>query len=132
MAVPARRDPDGQAGGSTTELVLLMPVVLLLVLLIVQFGLWLHARQVATAAAQEGLVAAQVEAGTDTAGRERAEAFLAEAGGLWEVQIDAMRDATTARVTIVGVTPAVVPGMTLEVTAVAEGPVERFVAEPDR
>jgi Flp pilus assembly protein TadG len=122
----------GQSGSATTELVLLMPVVLLLVLLIVQFGLWLHARQVATAAAQEGLVAAQVETGTAAAGHDRAVAFLTQAGGLREVRVDAARDLTTARVTVTGTTPAVIPGTALGVAGVAEGPVERWVAEPDR
>jgi Flp pilus assembly protein TadG len=130
--MPASRHPRGQAGSATTELVLLMPVVLLLVLLIVQFGLWLHARQVATAAAQEGLVAARVETGTAAAGHARAVAFLTQTGGLRDVGVDASRDVTTARVTVTGTTPTVLPGTALGVSAVAEGPVERFVAEPDR
>lgn len=126
------RGSRGQTGSSTTELVLLMPVVFLLVLLIVQFGLWLHARQVATAAAQDGLTAAQMELGTSVAGRERAERFAAEGGGLREVQIDAVRNATSARVTVAAVTPTVLPGMTWNVSVVAEGPVERWIAEIDR
>lgn len=130
--MPASHDARGQAGSATTELVLLMPVVLLLVLLIVQFGLWLHARQVATAAAQEGLVAAQVETGTAAAGHDRAVVFLTQAGGLREVRVDAARDLTTARVVVTGTTPAVIPGTALGVSGVAEGPVERWVAEPDR
>lgn len=131
--MPTRPRHDArQAGTSTTELVLLMPVVLLLVMLIVQFGLWLHAQHVATAAAQEGLVAAQAESGTSGGGHSRAEAFLAQAGGLREAQVDVIRETERARVEVVGVTPAVVPGLTLEVSVVAEGPVERFVAEPDR
>ena len=131
--MPARpRDGARQAGTSTTELVLLMPVVLLLVMLIVQFGLWLHAQHVATAAAQEGLVTAQAETGTSMAGHARAESFLAQAGGLREVRVAVARDAQQARVEVAGATPAVVPGLKLEVSAVVEGPVERFVAEPDR
>ena len=123
-----RRD----AGSTTTELVLLMPVVLLLVLLIVQFGLWLHARQVATSAAQEGLVAAQVEFGSAPAGQARATAFLDAAGGLRDIHVAATRETTTARVRVTGTTPAVVPGLHLTVSAAAEGPIERFVSGPDR
>ena len=123
-----RRD----AGSTTTELVLLMPVVLLLVMLIVQFGLWLHARQVATSAAQEGLVAAQVEFGSAPAGQARATAFLDAAGGLRDIRVDATRETTTARVSVTGTTPAVVPGLHLTVSAAAEGPIERFVSGPDR
>lgn len=131
MTLRARR-ADGQAGTTSSELVLLLPIMLLLIMLVVQFGLWLHARQVATAAAQEGLAAAQVEFGTAAAGHDTAAAFVAAAGGLREVDIAAVRETTTARVTITGTTPAVVPGLSLEVAAVAEGPVERFVAETDR
>jgi Flp pilus assembly protein TadG len=128
--MPARHRE--QTGSATTELVLLMPVVLMLVLLVVQFGLWLHARQVATAAAQEGLVAAQVETGTAAAGNARAVAFLTQTGGLRGTSVEASRNVTTARVAVTGTTPAVLPGTTLGVSAVAEGPVERFVAETDR
>jgi Flp pilus assembly protein TadG len=128
--MPARHRDE--AGSATTEVVLLMPVVLMLVLLIVQFGLWLHARQVATAAAQEGLVAAQVETGTAAAGHARAVAFLAQTGGLRGTSVDASRDVTTARVAVTGTTPAVLPGTALGVSAVAQGPVERFVADGDR
>lgn len=132
MSTRTHHDERRESGSATTELVLLMPVVLLLVMFIVQFGLWLHARQVAIAAAQEGLAAVQAEFGTAPAGRERATSFLAEAGGLRDVQIDANREATTALVTVTGTTPAVVPGMNLAVSAVAEGPTERFVSGPDR
>ncbi|MBS3939870.1 MAG: pilus assembly protein [Actinobacteria bacterium] len=132
MPTPAHEHDGRQAGSVTTELVMLMPVVLLLVMLIVQFGLWLHARQVATSAAQEGLVAVQVELGTDIAGLERAAAFLAATGGLRDVQIEAVREAATARVSVTGNTPAVIPGMKLGISAHAEGPTERFVSGPDR
>jgi hypothetical protein len=131
--MPTDRSRDGhEAGSSTTELVLLMPVVLLLVMLIVQFGLWLHAQQIATAAAQEGLVTAQAEFGTSVAGRDRATSFLLEAGGLRQVRVDAARGETSVRVEVAGVTPAVIPGMALAVGAVAQGPVERFVGETSR
>lgn len=131
MPVDRSRDSH-EAGSSTTELVLLMPVVLLLIMLIVQFGLWLHAQQIAAAAAQEGLVAAQAEFGTSAAGRDRATSFLTEAGGLRQIRVESERDATSVRVEVAGVTPAVIPGMALAVGAVAQGPVERFVGETAR
>ena len=131
MPVDRSRDSH-EAGSSTTELVLLMPVVLLLIMLIVQFGLWLHAQQIAAAAAQEGLVAAQAEFGTSAAGRDRATSFLTEAGGLRQIRVESERNATSVRVEVAGVTPAVIPGMALAVGAVAQGPVERFVGETSR
>jgi hypothetical protein len=109
-----------------------MPVVLLIILLIVQFGLWQHARQVAVAAAQEGLSAAQVPAGTSASGQARAEAFLAEAGGIREPVVAAQRSELAARVDVRGTAPSVIPGATIQVRGVAQGEVERFIPEPGR
>lgn len=44
----------GDAGAATTELVLAAPAFLFMILLIVQLGLYFHAINVASAAAQEG------------------------------------------------------------------------------
>ncbi len=121
-----------QGGSSSTELVLLMPVVLLLVLLIMQFGLWLHARQVAAAAAQEGLAAARTETGTGDVARARAQRLLSEAGGVRNADIEAQRTDMTARVAVSGTAPAVIPGVALHVSGLAEGPVERFIPETQR
>jgi Flp pilus assembly protein TadG len=129
---PQGRAFDGQDGSNTTELVLLMPVVLTLVMLVVQFGLWMHARQVVLAAAQEALSVAQQLDATSDAGRGRAEEFLAQAGGVRYAAVVVDRQATTATASVTGVTPAVVPGFSLGVSAVVEGPIERFVSEPDR
>lgn len=129
---PQGRAFDGQDGSSTTELVLLMPVVLLLVMLVVQFGLWMHARQVVLSAAQEALSVAQQLDATSDAGRSRAEEFLAQAGGVRDAAVVVDREPTTATASVIGTTPAVVPGLSLGVSAVVEGPVERFVSEPDR
>lgn len=123
---------SGQDGSTTTELTLLMPVVLLLVLLIVQFGLWQHARQVAVAAAQEGLAVVQVPAGTAEAGKARAEVFLADAGGVREATVVAQRTDVSARVEVLGTAPAIVAGVAIPVRGLAEGPVERFIPEPER
>lgn len=129
---PQAQAHSGAGGSTTTELAVVMPAVLLLVLLIVQFGLWLHARQVAAAAAQEGLAATQVEHGSEEVGRRRTEEFLARTPGLTEVTVDVERSPTTARVEVAGLAPVVVPGVLLRARALVEGPVERFVAEPDR
>lgn len=126
----SRRDTEG--GSATTELVVLMPVVLMVVLLAVQFGVWLHARQVVTAAAQEGLAAAQVLGGTAESGRLRAEAFLVEAGGVRAPVVESARTATIATVEVRAEVPAVLPGTRIPVRGQVEGPVERFVPEPER
>lgn len=127
-----RRVLDREDASSTTELVLLMPVVLLLVMLVVQFGLWMHARQVVLSAAQEALSVAQQLDATSDAGRSRAEEFLAQAGGVRDAAVVVDREEASATASVTGTTPAVVPGLSLGVSAIVQGPVERFVREPDR
>ncbi|MPZ28974.1 MAG: pilus assembly protein TadE [Micromonosporaceae bacterium] len=110
----------------------MMPVVLFMVLLAVQFGLHLHAAQVVEAAAQEGLQAARGEVATAAEGQTRAAGFIASTGGVQSPAVTATRSADTATVTVTGSAPQVVPGLALQVSSVASGPVERFIPEPER
>ena len=56
---PLRRD---DRGSSVVELAVLAPGFLMIIMLIVQFGLWFNARQVALAAAQAGAQVAREDA----------------------------------------------------------------------
>ncbi len=58
-ASPLRR---GDRGSSVVELAVLAPGFLMIIMLIVQFGLWFNARQVALAAAQAGAQVARENA----------------------------------------------------------------------
>ncbi len=58
-ASPLRR---GDRGSSVVELAVLAPGFLMIIMLIVQFGLWFNARQVALAAAQAGAQVAREDA----------------------------------------------------------------------
>jgi len=53
-----RFDAGSDAGGSAVELVLLTPLVMVLTFVPIQLGLWMHGRQLVTAAAQEASHAA--------------------------------------------------------------------------
>lgn len=109
-----------------------MPALIFWMMLIVQYGLWFHARQVAGAAAAEATDAAQVPDGTAEDGERAASAFLTQSGNLDEIRIEIDRTAEVVTVEIKGRAPQLVPGFSWTVTARAESPVERFVAEPDR
>ena len=122
----------GEDGSSTTELVLLMPVVLFAVMLIVQAGLYFHARQVVEAAAQEALEATQGETATAELGTQAGDAFLAEAGGVRDAVVEVTRSGTQVSVSVVAVAPNVLPLVAWQVSASAMGEVERFVGEADR
>ena len=121
-------DEEAERGYVTTEVVLLTPVLLFLVMLVVQFGLWLHAQHVAQAAADEGLRDARTASVSLAAAEARASAFLDQTASsvIQDRLLSIDRDGDVARVIVSGHAPAVVPGFELSVRAVAAAPVERF------
>ena len=124
--------PRGQSGIATTEAVLVTPVLLLLVMLVIQFGLWFHAQHVAQAAAEEGARAARSASGSASAGQERSEAFLDQAGPtiITDRVVTASRTADIVTVQVHGRSLNVVPGIALPINATATSPVERFRVDP--
>jgi Flp pilus assembly protein TadG len=118
-----------QTGATSTELVIVFPVVLLVILLALQFGLYLHAAQIAEAGAQEAVEAAQGERADARDGQAAASRLLRSLGALRapDVAVDRTATAVTARVS--GHAQQLVPGFSLRIWATAEGPVERFVPE---
>lgn len=119
-----------ERGGSSVEVVIAFPIVLGIILLIVQFGIAAHARSVAEAAAQEGAAVARRFDGTEGAGQARTVEYLNQLGPtiLQNRSVNVQRSATTATVTVTGTVVSVVPGLNLQVTKSASGPVERYVA----
>ena len=124
-----RRGDDGLA---STELAVIMPVLIALVLVPFQVALWWHAHQIADAAAREALDAAQVATATQDDGIRAAQWFLDAAGNLTEPEVTVTRTADTVSVAVTGRAPRLLPGFDWQVNAHAEGPVERFIPEPDR
>jgi len=123
-----RSGRTSERGYVTTEVVLLTPVLMFLVMLVVQFGLWLHAQHVAQAAADEGLRQARTMSTPLPEAEARVLRFLDQAASsvIEDRAVAIERDAETARVTVSGKAPAVVPGFGLGIRAVAAAPVERF------
>lgn len=120
-------------GGATVELVLVTPLVMLLIALAIQFALYYHASNIATAAAQDGVRAAQVEHGSGADGTARARAVADRAGSVLEgVSIDATRGAQRVRVEVSGSVVSFVPGLHLGLTRTAEGNVEQFLPPEER
>lgn len=117
-----------ERGSATTQLVVALPALVLLLMLVVQFALYQHASHLVTAAAQEGVQAAQVERGSAGAGRAGAEGFLAQAnrGVVEGTTVDVSRSATSTRVVVTGRVLSLVPGFGLGVRGVADGPNEVF------
>lgn len=124
----AVRDVD--RGATSTELVVAFPAVLTIILLAFQLGLHLHAAQIAEAAAQEAVEAAQGERARAADGTTAARELLGQLGALRGAQVTVDRSATTVSAQVNGSAQALVPGWPVAVEAAAEGPVERFVPEP--
>ena len=123
------RDHDERGAMSLAQVVITAPALLFLLMLIVQFGLMFHARNIAEQAAQEGAAVARRFDGTQTQGREKALQLLTAVGEgtLKDRDVTASRTADTASVTVTGTVVSVVPGFSLSVSESASGPVEKYV-----
>jgi len=115
----------------TLGLAAVFPACLALVLLVVQAALLVHARNIAGAAAQEGLRTARLYDGTAATGEDRARGFLAQTGGdlLTATTVTVSRGDQRVRVQVAGRALSLLPGVHPRVGAVAAGPVERFVPD---
>jgi Flp pilus assembly protein TadG len=129
MTGPRLRDERGM---TTIQVAILFPVVLLWLMLIVQYGLWWHAKQVANAAAAEAVAAAQVPTGTEADGDAAAHRFLDQSGNLTDVTVEVNRQPELVIVEVTGDAPRLVPGFEWSVTARSYAPVERYIPEPER
>lgn len=123
-----RRD-DGM---TTSQVAILFPIFLFWLMLIVQYGLWWHAKQVANAAASEATDAAKIQTATSNDGSAAAQDYLDQSGNLSNITIEVDRLPATVTVEIRGDAPQLVPGIAWSVIARSEAPVERFVPEPER
>ncbi len=127
------KDPDERGAMSLAQVVITAPALLFLLMLIVQFGLMFHARNIAEQAAQEGAAVARRFDGTQTQGREKALQLLTAVGEgtLKDRDVTASRTADTATVTVTGTVVSVVPGFSLSVSDSSSGPVEKYVPPVD-
>ena len=123
-----RRRSHGDHGASTAELAVVTPLLLVLVLASVHVGLWFHAHQIVTAAAQEAARAARAELATDADGYQKAEQMLTDLGprSVTDPAVTVTRAGSTVTVTVTGQAPAVIPGLVLDVSATAASPIEEF------
>lgn len=110
-----------------------MPALLLGVLVIIQFGLWMHAQHVALAAAQDGARVARAYDGSDQAARDRITTSLARLGPrvLRDPSVAVVRTANDVKVTVAGRATTVLGIFSMPVREQAYGPVERFVPVPE-
>lgn len=108
----------GDSGVSATQLAVVMPAIVFFIMLIVQYGLWAHAKQVASAAAAEGVDAGQVASAPASAAEDAARSFLAAAGNLDDIAVTVVPGAASLSVRVDGRAPQLVPGFAWRVTSV--------------
>ncbi|MFB9721988.1 TadE/TadG family type IV pilus assembly protein [Planobispora longispora] len=124
--------PDRERGATVVELAMIMPVVLVVVLLIVQFALWFHGRQVADAAAREGARLARIDSESWRQDAEARADEVIEAVGpklLDEATVTAWEEGDQRGVEVTATAVQVVPllpATTFTITARFGGPVECF------
>lgn len=132
--VRRRRHGQGDRGALTLELVVLFPVLLLLIFGMIQGALFFHGRNVALAAAEQGVRAARVDGQSDRAGtaEQQARQFLLDTGelnNLTQLSIVPAVDADQVRVTITARTLSLLPGLPgPQVSQSAAGSIERFTS----
>jgi Flp pilus assembly protein TadG len=114
-------------GSSPVEFAIVAGGMILLTFAVIQVGLVFHARSIALAAAAQGANAARAYGtGTNDAGRNKARAFLDQAGdGLSGQNVTVSRTATEVTVTVSGAAISVLPGLTFTVSQSAHGSIER-------
>ena len=129
---PGRRRRESRAGAVSAEVVIATPLLLLMILLVIQFALWQHAVDIATAAAQQGANAARVDGGTQATGMAETQATLDRLGPslINQPQITVLRTADIARVEVTGYAESLIPWLHLAIHGVAQGAVERFRSTP--
>jgi Flp pilus assembly protein TadG len=125
MGAPKSR---GERGDAAVEVVLAVPILLFLVMLVIQIGLCFHGDQLVEAAAQEGVQAGRVPAGSPSSAEMRARDFLGRLSPSVAAAADvrATRTADVTRVEVSSRVQQVVPGLDITVSGSAEAPTERF------
>jgi Flp pilus assembly protein TadG len=101
--------------------------MILLTFAVVQVGLVFYARQIAMAAATQGVDAARGFDSNTADGRAQAQSFLSQAGdGLTDQNVTVVRNGQAVQVTVSGHAISVLPGFSFTVNQSAHGTVERI------
>jgi Flp pilus assembly protein TadG len=124
----------GEDGSATLELTVLFPVLLLLIFGVIQGALFFHGRNVALAAAEQGVRAARLDGQSDPAGTaaQQARQFLLDTGEIDNLSDLSITPAVTGRqvgVTVTARTVSLLPGVPgPRVSQTAAGPREQFTS----
>lgn len=114
-------------GAGSIQMAILVPVVFAIIFATIQAGLWFHARNVATSAAQVSIEAARTYDGTAGAGEAAGYGYLSQVGGLDQPGVSVSRSATTTTAVVTGDMTRIVPLLPLpKVEVTSSASVERL------
>ncbi len=133
--MPAKRD---DRGASAIEMAIVAPSFLLFIFAIIEVALWMHARDVALAAAREGVAELRTVNTQDSPSRwerqveQKAEDSARKLGDVQDPTANANYDDASKRVTVTvkGGVIDLIPGWTITVSGSASGLIEDF--QPDQ
>jgi Flp pilus assembly protein TadG len=119
------------SGSSSVELVLVAPALMFAIFLLIQAALYMHARHVALAGAQQGARLARTSSAESNSleqVRAATGSYLQQLGGgvLTHSYVAVSTANGIARVDVTGRAVSIVPGITLTVRAHSAGPTETF------
>lgn len=119
--------------GEIASVLILLLVAIQVVLLVMHASLVFHGRQVANAAAQEALGAAQLFEGDVAAGQTAGQDVIALSGGLFtSSNVAVSRGTDTVTVTVTATVDTLLFPVQNNVSVTVTGPAERYLAEADR
>ena len=126
--VVGRDANDRDRGFGTLEAVIVIPVVVILTMIVVQYVMLYHARNVAEAAARDGLRVARGYQASAAQGKAAAEQYLTNVAPklLTKRHCDVQRSATAVVIVCHANVASVVPFGSFAVSEQATGPVETF------
>ncbi|GAA4660146.1 TadE/TadG family type IV pilus assembly protein [Arthrobacter cryoconiti] len=109
--------------------VILFPVFIVLIFGILQGAFWMHAQNLAQAAASSGYSSAKSYNAGDGAGQSAASDILANgSSSIHNTNVSISRSGTSVTVTVTGSGPSILPGWGGPgVRATVSGPIERWV-----
>lgn len=123
---------NGDDGYSVLEAAITLPIIFFLLMVVVQWAIVWHSRNVAQAAAREALRTAQSYQSTAAAGRADADSYLSQVAphALSQNCVTVTRSATTVTVRVHCEVMSVIPFGHYSTNEVVSGPIEKFVPVP--
>jgi Flp pilus assembly protein TadG len=117
---------ERERGSATVEFVICIALMVFMLMAIVQFAIFFHLRSVAITAARQGVDHVRTTSGSAEAGIAVSNQFLDQAGrSLDDRNVTATRTGTVSSVTVSGRVVAIIPLLSLHVSATADAPTER-------